>query len=69
MTPGEVVSAGSLRTGDLITETDTPLGPWYTVLSIHAGQLTVDGSTQDDEPLPVVLPLRPSDVVLRRVRC
>jgi hypothetical protein len=69
MTSAEVVPARSLRAGDLVTETDTPSGPWYAVLNVKSDRLTVDGSTQEDEPLPVVLPLRPGDMVLRRLPC
>ena len=69
MTASEAVPAASLSPGDVITEIDTPSGPWYTVLSTGTGHLTVDGSPVEHATLPVVLPVRPGDHVLRRERC
>ena len=69
MTAPEAVPATSLLPGDVITEIDTPSGPWYTVLSTGTLHLTVNGSPMEHETLPVVLPVRPRDHVLRRARC
>lgn len=56
-----------LRVGEFITEVETPGGPWYQVLEVSTSSVVVAGGTHDDSyDLPVEIPLRSSDVVLRR---
>lgn len=69
MTSADAVLATALSPGDVITEVDTPTGPWYTVLTVDRGLITVDGSTDADHPLAVALSVRGTDLVLRRSRC
>lgn len=56
-----------LRPGDLVTEVDTPHGPFYRVLEASDAWLVLDAGAAPDETLPVRLPTRPADAVLRVV--
>lgn len=70
MRPIEAVHATALSPGDIITEIDTPDGPWYTVLSLTANSVTLDGSQEPTcSPLAVTLSVEPRDLVLRRPPC
>ena len=70
MTSADAVLATALSPGDVITEVETPSGPWYTVLSRGEHHITVDGSQgSTGPPLPVTLPVAARDLVLRRSRC
>ncbi len=64
-----------LKVGDMITEVDTPDGPFYPVIKVNPKSIVVDANAlrlpgdEDDEPLeplPLRMPIRPSDVVLLR---
>lgn len=64
------VLAASVKPGDPITEVHTPSGPWYLVLSVEKALLTLDARLEaTDRPVPVTLPVRAHDVVLRRRPC
>lgn len=60
----ETVDVSQVLPGDLPTETTTPQGPWYEVLTINAaaGVLVVDGG----DGLQVDVVFGPGAVVLRR---
>lgn len=58
----EVVRVASLLPGDLITETDTPEGPWYRVARVDLR----DGVLFVEEDIPVFIDA-PDAGVLRRV--
>lgn len=61
----EQAFATELRVGDRITETATPGGPFYPVLTVEPRAFTIDAG-YDGDPLPVTLPR--SGAVLRIVR-
>jgi hypothetical protein len=67
MGAGVVTRVVDLMPGDMITEVDTPAGPWYEVVRRDEHSLTVDGRLATDEPqLLVSLSYSPSGAVLRR---
>jgi hypothetical protein len=71
MTASTIVKASEVAAGDLITETDTPEGPFYAVLKVNAKSVVVDADefygTADACPMPVRLSIRSSDAVRRAV--
>lgn len=68
MTTTETVPASSVLPGDRVTEVGTPKGPWYRVLDVDSEAITVDAGL-GNEVLPVTLPFRQTDVVLRVRTC
>jgi hypothetical protein len=66
MTKTERVEAKTLKAGDMITEIDTPDGPFYPVVKVNAKSIVVDAAEEwDDTPLPVRLPIAAGTLVLR----
>ncbi len=64
---GELVAVELLAVGDRISEAATPHGPWYPVLRIDAGSVTIDGRSSVQEPqLPVTVGYSSAARVLRR---
>jgi len=64
---GELVPVELLAVGDRISEAATPQGPWYPVLRIDAGSVTIDGRSSMQEPeLPVTVGYASAARVLRR---
>jgi len=64
---GELVAVELLAVGDRISEAGTPQGPWYPVLRIDAGSVTIDGRSSMQEPeLPVTVGYSSAARVLRR---
>lgn len=64
---GVVTRVRDLRPGDMITETDSPAGPWYEVVSCDEQSVTVDARVQaGDPPLLVSIEYSESAAVLRR---
>lgn len=66
----ELARAADLARGDVITETDTPAGPWYTVVAMTADTLTIDGTSpdKDADPILITLGIAADAYVLRRPR-
>ena len=63
---GELVAVELLAVGDRISEAGTPHGPWYPVLRIDAGSVTIDGRSSMQEPeLPVTVGYSSAARVLR----
>lgn len=60
-----LTQVSALVPGDLITEVDTPAGPYYRVLAATAAVLIVDASLPGDPELPTTLPVVGNGVVLR----
>lgn len=63
----EIVSAYDLGAGDLITEVDTPDGPFYRVFRTTRDAIEVDGDPFGERALYVTLPVRETDKVRRAV--
>lgn len=63
MTASTLCKASELTAGDLVTESDTPEGPFYVVLKTNPKSVLVDAAFDGDEPLPIRLPIRASDMV------
>lgn len=63
----QLVLTTRLRVGDFVTEADTPAGPFYRVLEVSPSSLTLDAASDDDDPVPLRLPTRRTDTVLRLV--
>jgi hypothetical protein len=64
---GVVTRVHDLAPGDMITEVDTPGGPWYQVVARDERAITLDARLAADEPaLLVSLEFSPSGSVLRR---
>lgn len=64
---GVVTRVAELAPGDMITEVDTPGGPWYQVVTRDERSITLDARLAADEPeLLVSLEFSPGGSVLRR---
>ena len=64
---GVVTRVADLAPGDMITEVDTPGGPWFQVVARDEGSITLDARLSAAEPeLLVSLEFAPSGSVLRR---
>lgn len=64
---GVVTRVVDLAAGDMITEVDTPKGPWYQVVTRDEQSLTLDARLAGDEPeLLVTLGYSLDGAVLRR---
>lgn len=59
----QITKASEVRQGDLVTETDTPDGPFYRVLKVNPKSLVLDASGDPSDPLPVRLPFGPTHAV------
>lgn len=64
------VLASQVRPGDLISELDTPDGPFYPVLRVEPGALVLDARTPEDveddlDVLEVAVPIGPTSGVRR----
>ena len=66
---GVVTRVADLAPGDMITELDTPKGPWYEVVQCDERTLTLDARLDNDEPeLLVSIEYSATAAVLRRSR-
>lgn len=64
---GVVTRVADLMPGDVITEVDTPDGPWYEVAMRDEQSITLDARLDPNEPeLLVSLAYAPTGAVLRR---
>lgn len=62
----ETVHVSQLRRGDLITEVESPRGPFYPVLLSVPGLLRIDGrSAGETTPLPVDVEVGLTSCVVR----
>lgn len=49
-----------VQPGDLVTEVDTPAGPFYRVVKVNRASIVVDADLSGTDPLPVRLPSGPN---------
>lgn len=57
----KAITASEIQVGDFITEIDTPKGPWYKVLRIHAnGRIIVE----TDDGFTTIIQTRSLNVLL-----